>query len=65
MISGYLKWFQIKCSNFCWLRNVIHVKYYRRICDIYREVYFSQKNVYKLAKHGFAIIYLSQKESPW
>ena len=28
---------------------------YRRICDAYGEICFSQKDIYKLAKHGFVL----------
>ena len=34
------------------------------MCDVYGETCFSQKNVYKWAKHGFATMSLSQKDSP-
>ena len=26
---------------------------YRKMCDVYREAYFSQQNIYKWVKHGF------------
>ena len=37
---------------------------YRRICDVYGEICFSQKNVYRWAKDGFAITCLSRKDRP-
>ena len=36
---------------------------YERICDVYEGACFSQKNVYKWAKHGLTITILSQKDS--
>ena len=33
--------------------------------DVYREAYFSLKNMYKWAKYVFVILSLSWKESPW
>ena len=35
------------------------------MCDLYEEVCFTPKNVYKWAKAGFAITSLSPKDSPW
>ena len=35
------------------------------MCDVCREVSFSQNNFYKLAKHELATMSLSQKDSPW
>ena len=37
---------------------------YRRICDVYEEVGFSPKNVYKLAKYGFSTLNPSRKDIP-
>ena len=36
---------------------------YRRMCDEYGEACFSQRNIYKLAKHGIATMILSQKDT--
>ena len=38
---------------------------YRRICNMDDEVWFSPKNVYKWAKHGFATMNLTQKDGLW
>ena len=37
---------------------------YQRICDVYEEACFNQKNVYKWANHEFTIMRLTQKDSP-
>ena len=37
---------------------------YRRMSDVYRESYFSQKDVYKWTNNGFATTSLSQRDSP-
>ena len=39
---------------------VYEVYKYRRLYNVFREVYFSQKHVYKLAKYGC----VSRKNSP-
>ena len=39
-------------------------KIYRRMCDVYRKSYFSQKNIYKWAEYGFANTSLRGKDSP-
>ena len=38
---------------------------YRRMYDLYREAYFSQRNLHKWVKHRFATTILIQKDSPW
>ena len=38
---------------------------YWRECDVYGVTWLSQKNVNKLAKHEFATMTLSQKDSLW
>ena len=47
-------------SNFSWLRSANHVKFTEE-CDINGEC-FSQKNLYKLGKHGSSMINRRQKD---
>ena len=35
------------------------------MCNIYRQVYFSLKNVYKWARQRFGPTSLREKDSPW
>ena len=40
------------------------MKNYKRMCDVYGEEYFSQNDVYKWVKNGFATMRLNRKDSP-
>ena len=71
---GYSKWPQIKQSVpglnrglsiiFLFLRSAIHPKFTKDYV-IYVVACFSQKNVDKWSKYGFAPTSLHQKDSPW
>ena len=74
MFWGYSMWWQIKQNtlglntslslNFWWLERASH-EIFTEVCDVFRKAYFGQKNCSKWAKHGFATISLSQKDSPY
>ena len=38
---------------------------YRRMCDMYGEAYFSQKNVYKWVQHQFATTKSKRQSMEW
>ena len=55
---------QIECSSLEQRCAINLRKIYRTICNVYGEIFFLVRNVYKWFKHGFSNSSLSQKDCP-